>query len=335
MILRKKEIKKMKERKEKVLILEDINGKARELFEEKGYEVDEIKKSLDDIELMNIIGQYSVLCIRSKTKITKEIIEKASKLKVIGAFCIGTNQIDLSECGKRDIRVFNAPFSNTRSVAELAIGEMIVLMRNIIQKNKEMQSGVWKKSSNNSNEIRGKKLGIIGYGNIGSQLSVLAEHMGLIVSYYDIQEKMKYGNATPCSLDQLLKESDIISVHIDGRTENTNFISHREFELMKDGVIFINLSRGFVVNLDALVHHLHLGKLRGVSLDVFPDEPSSSSSSSSSFSHSFSDFPNVILTPHIAGSTSEAQSHIANFVPPLIINYLEHGSTTYSVTSSS
>jgi len=321
----------MEKRREKVLILEDINGKAREIFEEKGYEIDEIKKSLNETELMDIIGKYSVLCIRSKTKITKEIIEKASKLKVIGAFCIGTNQIDLSECSKRNICVFNAPFSNTRSVAELAIGEMILLMRNIIEKNKEMQSGVWKKTSNNSNEIRGKKLGIIGYGNIGSQLSILAENMGLIVSYYDIQEKMRYGNATPCSLEQLLKESDIISVHIDGRTENTNFISYREFESMKDGVIFINLSRGFVVNLDALAHHLYLGKLRGVALDVFPDEPSSSSTS---FSHPFTDFPNVILTPHIAGSTSEAQSHIANFVPPLIINYLEYGSTSYSVSSS-
>jgi D-3-phosphoglycerate dehydrogenase len=247
----------------------------------------------------------------------------------IGAFCIGTNHIDLATCQEKGIVVFNAPFSNTRSVVELAIGEIIMLIRNIPDRSQAMHQGIWNKSARGSYEIRGKQLGIIGYGNIGSQLSILAESLGLKVCYYDIREKQALGNAKKCdTLDELLIQSDIVSLHIDGRRDNTHFIGIREFELMKEGVIFLNLSRGQVVDINALKDHIRSGKVVGTAVDVFPAEPKSNDES---FISELRGLPNTLLTPHIGGSTLEAQENIAQFVPFKIIEYINAGNTTNSV----
>jgi D-3-phosphoglycerate dehydrogenase len=247
----------------------------------------------------------------------------------IGAFCIGTNQVDLTDCLKRGIVVFNAPFSNTRSVVELAISEMIMLMRNLVDKVSAMHRGTWNKSAVGSFEIRGKNLGIVGYGNIGAQLSILAEAMGMNVYYYDLVEKLALGNARKCdSLEELLARSDVVSLHVDGRADNRHLIGDREFETMKDGVIVLNLSRGHVVDIQALIKHIEKRKVAGAGIDVFPDEPRSNDEE---FLSDLRNQANVILTPHIGGSTSEAQENIARFVPAKIIDYINSGSTANSV----
>lgn len=313
----------------KVLLLEGVHPRAQQLFADEGFDVELLASSLDEDELCKRIKGVSVIGIRSKTNITKKVLEHADRLIAIGAFCIGTNQIDLAEATKRGIVVFNAPYSNTRSVVELAIAEIVLLMRNLPDKIIGMHNGIWDKSATNSFEIRGKNLGIIGYGNIGSQLSVVAEAMGLQVYYYDLEEKLALGNATPCrSLKELLNVSDIVSIHVDGRKENTNMISDKEFKQMKDGVIFINLGRGHVVDIPALKKNIESGKVRGTAIDVYPKEPKSNNEP---FESELKGSPNTILTPHIGGSTLEAQINIGAFVPTNLLKFINMGNTAGSV----
>lgn len=312
-----------------VLLLENIHPEAYRKFKTEGYKVEVIPSALDEEELCEKIKNVSILGIRSKTNVTAKVLEHANKLIAVGAFCIGTNQIDLKACLKKGVAVFNAPYSNTRSVVELAIGEIIMLARNIVDKSVKMHQGRWDKSAKNSNEIRGKKLGIIGYGNIGSQLSVLAEAMGMDVYYYDIIEKLALGNAKKCStLNELLSIADIVTLHVDGRTTNRNMIGEEQFAEMKDGVIFINLSRGHVVDITTLVAAMKSGKVKGAAVDVFPQEPKSNNDE---FVNELRGLSNMILTPHIGGSTEEAQSNIADFVPNRIIDYINNGNTFQSV----
>jgi D-3-phosphoglycerate dehydrogenase len=313
----------------KVLLLENVHPIGVELLEKEGFTVEEYPAGLDEEELAEKIKGVSILGIRSKTQVTSKVLENADRLMAIGAFCIGTNQIALEAAQERGVAVFNAPFSNTRSVVELAIGEIIMLTRNIFDKAVLMHEGKWDKSASGSKEIRGKKLGIIGYGNIGAQLSVVAESIGLDVSYYDLEEKLALGNATKLdSLKELLQTSDIISLHVDGRPENHNVVGEAEFKLMKDGVIFINLSRGHVVDIPALKSNIGSGKIKGCAVDVFPEEPKSNKDP---FESELKGLPNTILTPHIGGSTEEAQENIGNFVPNRIMEYINTGTTTNSV----
>ncbi|GAB4336456.1 MAG: hypothetical protein OHK0038_14680 [Flammeovirgaceae bacterium] len=313
----------------KVLLLEGIHPKAKKIFEDEGYQVELLKGALDEDELIEKVKDIRILGIRSKTQITRKVVESANRLMAIGAFCIGTNQIDLNACSERGIAVFNAPYSNTRSVVELAIGEIILLMRNLPDKMANMHQGKWEKIATNSFEVRNKKIGIIGYGNIGSQLSVLAEAMGMKVLYYDVVEKLAIGNARKCSsLKELLNEADIVTLHIDGRSENKNFIGEKEFAQMKDGVVFLNLARGNVVDIKALANAIKSGKVRGAGIDTFPYEPKNNDEE---FVTELRNLPNVILTPHIGGSTSEAQENIAEFVPAKLIEYVNTGNTFLSV----
>ncbi|MDB5241452.1 MAG: 3-phosphoglycerate dehydrogenase [Spirosoma sp.] len=313
----------------KVLLLENVHPIAVQLFEQEGFNVQIRKGALDEDELIEAIRDVSILGIRSKTMVTRRVLESANKLMTVGAFCIGTNQIDLSACTERGIAVFNAPYSNTRSVVELAIGEIIMLIRGIVPKSNSMHKGVWDKSAKNSFEVRGKKLGLVGYGNIGTQLSVVAEALGMEVYFYDAVDKLALGNARKCrSLDELLAIADIISLHTDGRKENKNLISYREFGLMKNGVIFLNLSRGHIVDIPALVDAIERGKVIGAGIDVFPQEPKTNNEE---FMNALRGEPNVILTPHIGGSTEEAQANIGQFVPGKLLEYINNGSTYGSV----
>lgn len=312
-----------------VLLLENIHPMAQELLRMEGYSVEVLNTSLDEDELAEKIRNVSILGIRSKTQVTRKVLNNANRLMAIGAFCIGTNQIDLEACLERGVAVFNAPFSNTRSVVELAIGEIIMLIRNLPDKFRKMHEGKWDKSARGSFEIRGKSLGIVGYGNIGSQLSILAESLGMKVYYYDVVEKLALGNARKCdSLEELLTMSDIISLHVDGRPDNKNLIGEEEFRKMKPGVIFLNLSRGHVVDIHALKEAILSGKVSGAAVDVFPLEPKNNQEE---FLSELRNLPNTILTPHIGGSTLEAQENIARFVPMKILDYINTGSTTNSV----
>jgi D-3-phosphoglycerate dehydrogenase len=313
----------------RVLLLERIHPVAAERFRSLGYEVDEVPAALSRDELAERLPEVTVLGIRSKTNLTRELLEAAPRLAAVGAFCIGTNQIDLDACLDHGVAVFNAPFSNTRSVVEMALGEMITLVRDIPRKSTLLHQGIWQKKAPGSRELRGKRLGIVGYGNIGAQLSVLAEGLGMEVRYYDVTEKLALGNARACrTLAELLEGSDVVTVHVDGRPENRGIIGAREFALMKDGVVFINLSRGFVVDLEALRDALEAGKLRGAAIDVYPAEPAQDGEP---FEAPLRGLSNVILTPHIGGSTEEAQEHIARFVPDRLLEFLETGTTNLSV----
>ncbi|WP_162416106.1 phosphoglycerate dehydrogenase [Cyclobacterium roseum] len=312
-----------------VLLLENVHPIGVELMKAEGYNVEVISSALSEEELAEKIKKVSVLGIRSKTQVTSKVLENANRLIAIGAFCIGTNQIDLETCQEKGIAVFNAPFSNTRSVVELAIAEIIFLMRGLTDKTSSMHVGKWDKSATGSFEIRGKKLGIIGYGNIGSQLSVLGENMGLDVYYYDVVERLALGNATKIeSLDELLSTCDVISLHVDGRKENEMLINQEKLASMKKGAYLINLSRGHVVDVPALKEALESGHLAGASIDVFPSEPKNNTEP---FVSELIGLPNTILTPHIGGSTLEAQQNIARFVPGKIIEYINTGNTYNSV----
>jgi D-3-phosphoglycerate dehydrogenase len=312
-----------------VLLLENVHPVALELLKSEGFNVETYHAAMTEEELCQKIKNVSVLGIRSKTQVTAKVLENANRLMAIGAFCIGTNQIDLKEAAKKGIAVFNAPFSNTRSVVELAVAQMIILIRGIVDKSNKMHAGVWDKSAKGSFEVRGKKLGLIGYGNIGTQLSVIAESMGMKVLYYDTEEKLSLGNAIKCkTLKEVLEQSDVISMHVDGREANTNLIGSKEFSLMKNGVIFINLSRGHVVDIQALRENVLSGKVAGCAIDVFPYEPVSNDEE---FKSELRGLPNTILTPHIGGSTLEAQENIGNFVPGKIMDYINTGSTSNSV----
>lgn len=313
----------------KVLLLENIHDNAIKKLKDEGYQVEVYPGGMTEDELSEAIKDVSILGIRSKTLVSDKVLSNAKRLLAVGAFCIGTNQIELTSALEKGIAVFNAPFSNTRSVVELALAEIIILMRNLPDKMNQMHQGKWSKSANGSFEIRGKKLGIIGYGKIGSQLSVIAESLGLDVQYFDLEEKLALGNATPCkSLEELLTTSDVISIHVDGRESNENMIGADEFDLMKNGVVLINLSRGHIVDISALVSNIEKGKIHGTSVDVFPEEPLSNSHP---FESPLMGKRNTILTPHVGGSTLEAQENIADFVPSKMIEYINTGTTTNSV----
>ncbi len=312
-----------------VLLLENVHPVAIELMKGEGFNVESYPAGLEEDELCEKIRNVSVLGIRSKTQVTAKVLANANRLMAIGAFCIGTNQIDLREATRKGIAVFNAPFSNTRSVVELVIAEMIILMRGIVEKSNKMHQGKWDKSAKGSFEVRGKKLGIIGYGNIGAQLSVLAENLGMRVFYFDREEKLAMGNATKCkSLKELLAISDVITLHIDGRESNTNIIGKEEFSQMKKGVIFLNLSRGHVVDIKALRESILNSTIAGCAIDVFPYEPIDNNEE---FKSELRGLPNTILSPHIGGSTAEAQENIGNFVPGKMMDYINTGSTSNSV----
>ncbi|PZX54881.1 phosphoglycerate dehydrogenase [Algoriphagus chordae] len=313
----------------KVLLLENVHQIGVDLLNEEGYEVEVVASAMSEEELCEKIKNVSIIGLRSKTNLTRKVLENANRLIAVGAFCIGTNQIDLEACQEKGIAVFNAPFSNTRSVVEMAIAEIIFLMRNFADKTSAMHQSKWDKSASGSFEIRGKKLGIVGYGNIGAQLSVLAENMGLNVFYYDVIEKLALGNATKVnSLDELMSTCDIISLHVDGRKENKNVINREKIELMKPGSYLVNLSRGHVVEIPALRDAIVSGRLAGCAVDVFPEEPKNNKEP---FVSELIGLPNTILTPHIGGSTLEAQENIARFVPGKIMEYINTGNTYNSV----
>lgn len=313
----------------KVLLLENVHPIALELLKEEGYQVEVASGALSEEELCEKIRDISILGIRSKTNVTKKVLEHANRLLAIGAFCIGTNQIDLEECQKRGVAVFNAPFSNTRSVVEMAIAEIIFLMRRFQDKSVGMHQGKWDKSATGSFEIRGKKLGIVGYGNIGAQLSVLAENLGMNVFYYDVIERLALGNATKLnSLEELLATCDVISLHVDGRKDNKCLIDKNKIAKMKPGALLVNLSRGHVVDIPALRDAMLSGHIGGCAVDVFPEEPKNNKEP---FTSELIGLPNTILTPHIGGSTLEAQENIARFVPGKIMEYINTGNTYNSV----
>lgn len=312
----------------KVLLLENVHTAAFENLSEDGFSVELVKHSLPEEELIEKIKGVHVLGIRSKTHVSQKVLDAADKLLVVGAFCIGTTQIELEYAKKKGIVVFNAPYSNTRSVVELAIGEIIMLMRSVFARSSELHSGQWQKTAAGSREVRGKNLGIVGYGNIGKQLSVLAEAIGMRVYYYDVEDSLALGNAKKCNtLEDLLNISDVVTLHIDDNPANKNFIGEREINQMKKGAMLVNLSRGFVVDIDALAEALKSGQLAGAAIDVYPEEPRSNGD----FKTKLQGLPNVILTPHVGGSTEEAQRDIADFVPNKIMDYINSGNTVDAV----
>jgi D-3-phosphoglycerate dehydrogenase len=313
----------------RALLLETVHPDAVAALRAEGIEVETVDGALDPAELAARLDGVSLLGIRSKTEVTESALEQASDLVAIGAFCIGTNQIDLPAASQRGIAVFNAPFSNTRSVVELAIAEIIALTRRLTQKNTDMHAGVWDKSASGAHEVRGRRIGIIGYGNIGAQLSVIAEALGLSVSFYDTSDKLALGNARRCdSLEELLSTSDIVTLHVDGRSTNADMFGEEQFALMKPGSLFLNLSRGFVVDHASLRQHLESGHIAGAAVDVFPEEPKARGDE---FVSVLRDLPNVILTPHIGGSTEEAQQDIGRYVAGKLRDYVTDGTTTMSV----
>jgi D-3-phosphoglycerate dehydrogenase / 2-oxoglutarate reductase len=315
--------------KVRVLLLESIHRDAVTRLEAEGYSVESVRNALDEAELIERIRGVHLLGIRSKTQVTAKVLEAADSLVAVGAFCIGTDQIDLHAASAAGIAVFNAPFSNTRSVVELAIGEIIAMTRRLTEKNTLMHQGVWDKSADGAHEIRGRRLGIIGYGNIGTQLSVLAENLGMHVSFYDTADKLALSNAHRCaSIEELLETSDIVTIHVDGRPGNAGFFGAEQFKRMKPNALFLNLSRGIVVDHVALRDALVEGHIAGAAVDVFPKEPKGRGDE---FVSELRGLPNVILTPHIGGSTEEAQSDIGDFVANKLTHFIKDGNTTLSV----
>lgn len=313
----------------KALLLENIHPLAEDALKRAGFEVETQAGALDEDGLIAALEGVDLLGIRSKTNVTSRVVEARPELSAVGCFCIGTNQVDLRATSNKGIAVFNAPYSNTRSVVELVISDVISLMRRIPDHMRHMQDGVWDKSASGSHEVRGKTLGIIGYGNIGSQVSVLAEALGMSVIFYDVEEKLAMGNARRAnSLDELLEEADAVTIHVDGRKENTNFFAEPQLARMKTGAILINLSRGFVVDIEALKAHLDSGHLSGAAIDVYPSEPKKSGDA---FLSDLREEHNIILTPHIGGSTLEAQKAIGQFVSHRLIEYWRSGATSLSV----
>ncbi|HEX8232408.1 MAG TPA: phosphoglycerate dehydrogenase [Caulobacteraceae bacterium] len=315
--------------KMRVLLLENIHPAAAERFAAEGYRVETLKGALDEPELAERLKGVHVLGLRSKTRLSARALEGADRLLAAGAFCIGVNQIDLRAAGERGVAVFNAPYANTRSVVELAVGLIVSLMRGVAEKNALLHAGRWDKSASGAREVRGKTLGIVGYGAIGSQLSVLAEALGMRVVFHDTGEKLTLGNAVRRrTLDEVLAEADVVSLHVDGRPENRDLIGPRELQRMKPGAYLINLSRGHVVDLGATAQALGSGRLGGAAFDVFPKEPNSNDEP---FDSPLRGLPNVILTPHIGGSTEEAQESIGEFVAERLLAFLHRGDTSHSV----
>ncbi|MEW6124334.1 MAG: phosphoglycerate dehydrogenase [Pseudomonadota bacterium] len=314
----------------RVLLLEGVNDSAVELMTAAGYtNLTRLPKALDGEALKEAVKGVHILGIRSRTHITQEVLEAADRLIAIGCFSVGTNQVELDPCRAHGIPVFNAPFSNTRSVAELVIGEIVMMMRRVITRSNAAHEGRWDKSANNSHEVRGKTLGIVGYGNIGSQLSNLAEAMGMRVLFYDHTDKLRHGNTeATASLHDLLGQSDVVTLHVPETAATHGMIGAAEIAAMKDGAYFINNARGTVVDLDALADALKAGKLRGAAVDVFPVEPGSNNER---FVSPLQGLDNVILTPHIGGSTEEAQERIGAEVARKLVDYSDTGSTMGAV----
>ena len=313
----------------RALLLENIHPGAADLLTDAGFDVDLQKGALDEHELAERLQDVDVLGIRSRTQVTDAVLDQASRLIAVGAFCIGTNQIDLAAAARRGVTVFNAPFSNTRSVVELVIAEIIALTRRLTDKSAEMHAGVWSKSAAGAHEVRGRRLGIVGYGNIGSQLSVLGESLGMRVGFFDTADRLALGNARRFgSLEELLAWADVITLHVDGRPDNRGMFGESEFSAMRSGSLFLNLSRGFVVDHGSLRSHIESGHIAGAAVDVFFEEPAGNDRS---FTSRLQGLPNVILTPHIGGSTEEAQEDIGQFVAKKVAEYVRSGSTALSV----
>lgn len=312
------------------LLLEGVHDNALNALNEAGYtNIEYIKTALDEDELIEKIKDAHFIGIRSRTHLSRKVLESAEKLVCIGCFCIGTNQVDLDAALELGIPVFNAPYSNTRSVAELVLAETIMLMRGIPQKNAVVHRGGWNKSATDSHEVRGKTMGIVGYGSIGSQLSVLAESLGMKVIYHDTLTKLPLGNAVQVgSFDELLEKADVVSLHVPDLPGTRDMITSRDFNKMKDGSFFINASRGGCVNIDDLAAALESGKILGAAIDVFPKEPKSADEE---FVSPLRAFDNVILTPHIGGSTQEAQANIGLEVAEKFVRYSDQGDTTSAV----
>ncbi|GGW54234.1 MULTISPECIES: phosphoglycerate dehydrogenase [Halomonadaceae] len=314
----------------KILLLEGVHQSAVDNFHNAGYEnIESLSTSLDEEALIEKIRDVHFLGIRSRTQLTERVFDAAEKLVSVGCFCIGTNQVDLDAALKRGIAVFNAPYSNTRSVAELVLAEAIMLLRGIPEKNALAHQGGWLKSAKNSHEARGKTLGIVGYGSIGAQLSVLAESLGFNVIYYDVITKLGMGNASQvASLEELLGRSDVVSLHVPDLPSTRWMMGAKEIAAMKDGAILINAARGSVVEIEALADAVKSGKLNGAAIDVFPVEPKGNDEE---FQSPLRGLHNVILTPHIGGSTLEAQENIGIEVSEKLITYSDNGTTVTSV----
>ncbi|MBW3085222.1 D-3-phosphoglycerate dehydrogenase [Austwickia sp. TVS 96-490-7B] len=313
----------------KALLLENVHSLAGEILSDAGFDVETRSGSLDEDELIAALRGVTALGIRSNTQVTERVLAACPQLESIGAFCIGTNQIDLDAAARSGVAVFNAPFSNTRSVVELAIAEIIMLARRLSEKDDTMHAGVWDKQTSGSHEIRGRTLGIVGYGNIGSQLSVVAEMLGMKVFYYDVEDRLALGNARRCnSLDDLLDVCETVSLHVDGRGANAGFFGEEQFARMRRRSLFLNLSRGFVVDYEALAQHVSSGHIAGAAVDVFANEPKSAGDP---FTSPLQGVPNVILTPHIGGSTEEAQEDIGRFVAQKLRDHTVLGNTSMSV----
>lgn len=310
----------------KIVLLESISPSAIDEFHRAGYtNIETYKGALVGDELDEVLQDARIVGVRSKTQLTDEVLKKAEKLMAVGCFCIGTNQVDLPVASKEGICVFNAPFSNTRSVAELVMASAIMLIRKIPDKNRAAHEGIWIKDSKKSHEIRGKSIGIVGYGHIGSQVSVLAEALGLNVLYYDVESKLPLGNANPViSIQELIEKSDIVTLHVPATHETENLFNKEVIELFKKGQIFINMSRGNVVDIDALKIALENGNIGGAAVDVFPEEPKLVGEA---FKSPLQNVSNVILTPHIGGSTEEAQWNIGIDVASKLVKYIESGAT--------
>ena len=314
----------------RILLLEGVHDSAVSLLRRAGYvQIDRHPTALDGPALIDALRGVHILGIRSRTQLTAEVVAAANRLMVVGCFSVGTNQVELEAARGRGIPVFNAPFSNTRSVAELVIGELVMLLRRVTPRSAAAHAGVWDKSASNSFEVRGKTLGIVGYGSIGSQLSTLAEAMGMRVVYYDVIDKLRHGNTEPTtSLSELLRQSDVVSLHVPETPETAGMIGAAQIAEMKRGAYLINNSRGTVVDLDALHDALAAGHLLGAAVDVFPVEPAGASEP---FRTPLQGLPNVILTPHIGGSTGEAQERIGAEVAHKLIDYSDAGSTLGAV----
>lgn len=312
------------------LLLEGVHDNALKVLNGAGYtNIEYLKTALDEAELIEKIKDAHFVGIRSRTQLTRKVLESAEKLIAIGCFCIGTNQVDLEAALELGIPVFNAPYSNTRSVAELVLAETIMLMRGIPQKNAVVHRGGWNKSAKDSYEVRGKTMGIVGYGSIGSQLSVLAESLGMKVIYHDVVTKLPLGNAVQAaSLDELLEQADIVTLHVPDLPSTRNMMTKEQFDKMKDGAFFINAARGGCVDIDDLAAALQSKKLLGAAIDVFPKEPKSADEE---FFSPLRAFDNVILTPHVGGSTQEAQANIGLEVGEKFVKYSDQGDTTSAV----
>ncbi len=313
----------------RILLLENIHASAREMLAAEGLRVETVNGALRGDELLARLEGVHILGIRSKTQVRKEVLSQAKSLMAVGAFCIGTNQIDLADANLAGVPVFNAPFSNTRSVAELVIAEIVLLARQLGDRSREVHAGTWRKVASGCYEVRGKTLGIVGYGHIGSQVGVLAEAMGMRVVSFDIRTTMSIGNARALDLlDELLSASDFVTLHVPETAQTKNLMGRRELLKMKPGSYLINASRGTVVDIEALADAVRSGHIAGAAVDVYPEEPETNSDG---FLTALQGLPNVLLTPHIGGSTEEAQAAIGREVAISLLRYIEQGTTAGAV----